>query len=243
MQCGRCQAVSSAATRTLFDGGPWLLRDQLRALFVVATTEHTLRFRDLAGALGAGPLGVTPWLKRLRRIYREGWRTPLHGVVELTRVTVEVCASRRGSQRYVLALAVQTDGIDTGRLRAQRLPEVDGLQMASFVERAVAEGTTVRTSPWRGYHRLGLRGHVHHIPTRDAGLGNVAQLANILQVWAWSLEALNVDRFDIQLEDFVFRYDFRLRHAADDHGACFDHLVDLAVLDTPRERSRTSVAG
>lgn len=244
VRCGHCQAVGSAATRTLLDGGPWSLRAQLRALFEVARCEQTLCFRDVASALGAGPLGGTPWLRRLRRIYREGWRTPLHGVVELTRVTVEVCASRRGSQRYVLALAVQTDGLDTGRLRVQRLPEVDGLQLASFVERAVAEGTTVRTSMWRGYGRLARRGHVHHHASRDeVRLGNVEQLANILRVWAWSLDALDVERFDLQLEDFAFRYGFRLRHAADDHGACFDRLVDLAILDPPQRRSRISAAG
>lgn len=244
VRCAQCNVTCSAATRSLLDGGTWTLHEQLSALYEVASTRRSLAFRPIALALGASSLGVGPWLRRLRRIYREGWRRMLHGTVELTRVTVEVLTSRRSSRRHVLALAVQTDGPDTGRIRVQRLPEVDSTQVISFVERAVGQGTTVFTSTWRGYRPLSGRGFVHQVadPNRPS-LGNVEQLAHLLRVWAWRLDAPSVDRFDVQLEDFVFRHGFRLDHAAEDHGTCFSRLVDLAVLDEAIPRSRISSAG
>jgi hypothetical protein len=197
IRCGGCDTVCSPATRTLLDGGPWSLRDQFRALFDVARTEQTLDLHAVGTALGGGPMQLAPWLRQLRRIYRQAWRRPLHGMVELDRVTVEVNAVRKRGRCYVLALAVQTRGQDTGRIRVQRLPEVDGIQMTAFVEHAVGAGTCLRTRAWSGYGRLRRLGYGHLIAReRDqGGLGNVEQLASILRVWAWSRDVTNIDTF------------------------------------------------
>jgi hypothetical protein len=240
IRCGGCRMVSSPITSTLLDRSPIGLAAWFRGLWEIASRESGADPVRLSELLGVESSMVATWLLAVRDLFRAGWRDRLEGVVELARAPIEVQrgpGARPGVDRAVLAVAVEERG-DAGRCRVERLERVDAASIAAFAARAVGPGSCLRTGSWEGYGPLRRQGY-GHIPSplgHDGELEQAQQVASLLRIWLWSNGHVTVERLPYYLDEFVFRFNARLRHSPIDRGALFVELLRLA-LQEPADRT------
>lgn len=239
LQCTSCRVVCTPTTGTSLDRSPLPLTAWLRAIWELVSNESGADVRRLQGVLPVLRRElVVSWLRVLQDVFEKLWRQPLAGHVEVAKVPVEVIVRDerdRGRARHcMVAIAVQTssDGEGLG-LRARALPKVDDRAMISFVRSAVAEGSSVCTSAWRGYGQLNALGYDHVIagaPDSDpAALTTVQQVASLLRMWLWSTHAIELDQLNYYLAEFTFRNTVRLNSEGSDRDALFNALLRLAL--------------
>jgi hypothetical protein len=246
MRCSACGTVCSPTTGTALDDVRLPLRAWFRAIWEIARTESGADPAAIARVL---PLPredfVWGWLTRLRDVYRLMWRRQLHGVVEVAKVPVEVLA-HRGSSHCMVAVAAEDRGSGLcGRIRVERLVTVDRGSITSFVQRAVAPGSCVRTTNWSGYSRLRSRGYGHIVALTADGserLQHAAQIASLLRLWLRGTKTVTHARLDYYLDEFTYRLGIRLEDAANDRAALFNGILRLAVqnVSTPRRAATAS---
>jgi ISXO2-like transposase domain len=97
-------------------------------------------------------------------------RDRLSGVVEVDEAHVggveegRRAGRRRESSKSIVVTAVEVRGRGSGRLRLAIVEDLSATSLASFVEAAVAPGSTVLTDGWLGYVSL-RKGHDHQPST------------------------------------------------------------------------------
>ena len=236
LRCPHCAVVCSPTVHTLLETSPLPLRTWFQAIWGVVGREQGASPLAVGQLLPRGDL-VWGWLANLRAIYRQSWREQLCGVVEVARVPVDVALGPSRDRRHmghtVVVVAVEVKGSDGGRVRIQRLGQVDAASMEGFVSRAVARGSTVRTSAWRGYGRLRALGYGHLRSLApdgndEAEMRHAQQIASVLRLWLWTSDALELERLDYYLEEFAFRLNVRFRWPKSHPGSLFNEILRLA---------------
>lgn len=238
LSCTSCGVVCTPTTGTSLDRSPLPLTAWLRAIWELVSSESGADVRKLQGVLPVLRRElVVSWLRALQDVFEKIWREPLDGVVEIAKVPVEVIVRNergRGRTRHAMvAIAVQKSGDGGLGVRVRALPKVDDQAMLSFVRSAVAEGSTICTSAWRGYAKLSELGYEHVIAGEPDGdpdaLTTIQQVATLLRVWLWSTHAIELDLLNYYLAEFTFRYTVRLHADTPDRDALFNALLELAL--------------
>jgi ISXO2 transposase-like protein/transposase-like zinc ribbon protein len=253
VRCPVCSLTSSPTTGTLLDGSPFSLRAWFHVVWEIISRESGADPEAIGLALGLADVEmVKSPLDLLKSAYRQVWQDPLRGFVEVAKIPVELGApwsdERGGTRNPVVAIAVEVHNEGLGRVRVERLPQIDPPTMQAFVRAAVAPGSCIRTGNWDGYVRLRTAGYGHLVrfapdDHEEAGMRHALQVASILRLWLWGTGARTADRLDYYLDEFVFRYDARLRWRTGDRGALFRELVRLLVLPADKKHARGAVAG
>ncbi len=148
----------------------------------------------------------------------------------------------------VIAVAVEVHADGLGRTRVERLRQVDPPSVQAFVRAAVAQGSCIRTGNWDGYVRLRTAGYGHLVrfapdDHEEAGMKLALQVASILRLWLWGTGVRRAELLDYYLDEFVFRYDARLRWRTGDRAALFRELLRLLVLPAPKKHARGAASG
>jgi hypothetical protein len=244
-RCDQCATVSSATTGTRLDRSRYTLRTWFRALWEVfaseSATDPVALARVLAGTevpLARVEDSIWPLLTALGELMAASSAEPLRGLVEVSKVPVAIgpgAGGERTSARHVMvAVATELRDREAGALRLSRLSVVDGVALTDFVRRVVARGSSVRTSPWRGYAGLRTHGYGHLVePGIDEDLEgctpHAQQLASLLRLWLYSSGGVQLERLDYYLSEFVFRYNEQTSAAPTDRGAMFRRVLRVAA--------------
>ena len=164
--CRSCRHQILVTAGTIFEATRKPLRLWFRAMWYVTTQKHGASALGLQRVLGLRQyLTAWTWRHKLRRAMVRPGRERLAGTVEADEIYVGgKQAGARGRSRdkkAVVAVAVEENGADMGRIRLQRVPNSAAASLEDFLLQAVEPGSTIRTDGWSSYSRLQKLGYRH----------------------------------------------------------------------------------
>ena len=168
-------------------------------------------------------------------------RERLQGVVEVDETywgdNEAGVVGRQTEDKALIAVAVEIQGVDMGRIRLARLPDLDKSTLHRFIAHAVEPGSTVRTDGLPAY--LGMEGYIHdrqiqkHQPQGEHLLPRVHRVVSLLKRWLLGTHqgAIAHEHLDDYLAEFTFRFNRRLSVS---RGKLFYRLAQQAVQVAPQ---------
>jgi len=185
----------------------------------------------------------TAWtmLHKLRRAMVRPGRDRLKGLVEVDEsywgAKEEGAIGRKTEEKALIAVAVEIKGMDMGRIRLARIPDLNGNTLHRFIAYAVEPGSTVRTDGLPAY--IGIKGYSHdrliqkRQPEGEHLLPNVHRVVSLLKRWLLGTHqgAIAHAHLDDYLAEFTFRFNRRLSAS---RGKLFYRLVQQAVQVSPQ---------
>jgi hypothetical protein len=249
--CRCCGHETTVTAGTLFQGTRTPLRQWLAAAWHVSTAEEGVSARGLQRALGIGSY-ETAWtiLHRLRRAMVRSGRPRLEGLAQVGRIALPARPARRRPgraaperarrPRAVVAIAVEDEGSEPGRVRMQRLTSGSDRDLARFIAWALEPETLVRVVGVRDPGvRLELARRVP--PAADQGgarpfgtpLLHLCAVQERLERWLLGTHqgAASSEQLDWYLDEFTFRFN---RRSARHRGLLFYRLVEEALVTPPQ---------
>ena len=179
-------------------------------------------------------------LQKLRRAMVRPERDRLSGIVEVDETYLGgVEAGRRGgrqrdSDKAIVVGAVEARGRGSGRVRLAVVEDLSAASLVSFVEAAVAPGSTVRTDGWQGY--APLRKAYDHRPSTVGDPKNASKLFprvhrtfSNLKTWLnGTHHGVSSKHLPHYIDEFVFRFNRRRTPMA-----AFQSLLGLTTRHAP----------
>jgi transposase-like protein len=190
-------------------------------------------------------------LHKLRRTMVRQGRESLAGVLEVDENYVGgVVPGRRGRGalgKAIVAVAVERRGVGEqskrvalGRVRLQRVPNVQMATLIDFVLDTCDPDTIIYTDHWGTYNDLGsVRLHARQDNLSASGdPAHVAmpcahRVASLLKRWLLGTHqgGVSVRQLDFYLDEFAFRFN---RRRSRSRGLLFYRLMEQAVATTPQ---------
>jgi transposase-like protein len=246
LKCRACRRKTTVTAGTAFEDIRKPLRTWFQALWFVTSQKHGVSALGLQRVLGFGSYQTAwSWLHKLRRVMVRPDRDLLSGEVEVDEIFVGGhgfgAASRkklgRGSEKTLVAVAVETTGGRFGRIRLRRVRQSTRRELHAFVQENVAKGATVSTDGWQAYYGLESLGYTHQAtvfhgrPNKaDAHIlmPYVHRVAGLLKRWWLGIHhgAIEPQHIDYYLDEFTFRFN---RRTSRSRGLLFFRLVQQAA--------------
>jgi transposase-like protein len=174
LRCRTCEWETSLTAGTVFQDTRKPLRMWFLAMWFITSQKNGVSALGLQRVLGLGSY-ETAWtrLHKLRRAMVRPGRDLLSGVVEVDDTYVggpeEGTRGRKTEYKAIVAVAVEKNGRDSGRIRLRRIGDVSADSLLPFVQSAVMPGSTVHTGGWKGYAGLEAAGYRHQATVIGAG--------------------------------------------------------------------------
>lgn len=238
-QCQACGKDSSVIAGTIFQGTHTPLTLWFRAIWYVVVQKHGTNALNLQRVLGLGSY-QTAWtmLHKLRRAMVRPDREKLRGRVEIDEAYIGGVSKTgkrgRGSDgKTLIAVAVEVNDKKIGRIRLKPIEEASSIQLLSFIEETIEEGSTIITDGWRSYAGLKTMNYTHEIMNSkemnaDDLLPHIHTTVSLLKRWilgtfqgSWSKEHLAY-----YLDEYTFRYN---RRKSNSRGLLFLRILENAV--------------
>src|SRR5947209_5974449 len=167
-RCAGCRASSSVTAGTIFDRTRTPLTLWFWAIWLFATQKDGVSALSLQRALDIGSY-QTAWamLHRLRSVLVRPGRERLTGRVEVDETYIGgeepgLRGGRAKGKKVLVGVAVELRQPKSfGRCRMAPLADASAASLHPFVTAHVAEGTTVVTDGWQGYHGIAGLGYTH----------------------------------------------------------------------------------
>lgn len=167
-RCRGCKARSSATAGTIFDGTRTPLTVWFLACWLFATQKDGVSAQSLQRALEIGSY-QTAWamLHRLRSVLIRPGRERLAGRVEVEETFIGgeepgLRGGRQKGKKSLVGVAVEVrQPKGYGRCRMALLGDASAGSLHPFVTAHVADGATVVTDSWNGYHGIAELGYAH----------------------------------------------------------------------------------
>jgi transposase-like protein len=234
---------------TIFDKTRTPLTVWFMAAWLFATQKDGVSAQSLQRALEIGSY-QTAWalLHRLRSVLVRPGRERLTGRVEVDETFIggEEPGLRGGRQKGKKALVGVAVEVLTpkgfGRCRMALLSDASAASLHPFVTAHVADGTTVVTDGWNGYHGIAELGYTHARHSQRAArrrgedpgglLPGVHRVASLAKRWLLGTHQGSVEVAHLQayLDEFVFRFN---RRTSRSRGLVFHRVLGLAVAHDP----------
>lgn len=239
--CRDCGRQTSVLAGTVFQDTHMPLRIWFRAMWHMTSQKNGVSALGLQRVLGLGSYR-TSWtmLHKLRRAMVRPGRERLHGLVEVDDTywgaKEKGMIGRKIEEKALIAVAVEIRGVDMGRIRLARLPNLNGETLQKFLAQAVEPGSTIRTDGLPAY--TGVNGYKHdrqfqkYLPEGDHLLPHVHRVFSLVKRWLLGTHqgALSDNHLDDYLAEFTFRFNRRLSAS---RGKLFYRLVQQAVQVDP----------
>jgi len=240
--CRKCERQTSVLAGTVFQDTHLPVMVWFRAMWHMTSQKNGISALGLQRVLGLGSYR-TAWtmLHKLRRAMVRPGRDRLQGLVEVDEAywgaQEEGVRGRKTEEKALIAVAVELKGVDMGRIRLARVPDLNGDTLQRFIVHAVEPGSTVRTDGLPAY--LGLKGYSHdrqiqkHQPEGEHLLPHVHRVISLLKRWLLGTHqgAIAHEHLDDYLAEFTFRFNRRLSAS---RGKLFYRLAQQAVQVTPQ---------
>ena len=243
-QGAACAHQTSVTAGTIFQDTRTPLPTWFRAMWWITNQKTGVSALGLQRTLGLRSYKTAwTWLHKLRRAMVRPGRDRLTGRVEVDEAYVGgVHPGRRGRQtetKALVAVAVQVEGPQLGRIRLQRIPDASGPSLLQFVQDAVEPGSLVHTDGWVGYDPLRRHGYKRRITFLQGQqkspsqlMPHVHQVVSLLKRWLLGTHhgAVTHEHLDYYLDEFTFRFN---RRRSRSRGKLFYRLVQQAVVVDP----------
>lgn len=240
--CRSCGRQTSVLAGTVFQDTHLSLKVWFRAMWHMTSQKNGISALGLQRVLGLGSYR-TAWtmLHKLRRAMVRPGRDRLRGLVEVDETYWGAkeagVVGRKTEEKAMIAVAVEIKGVDMGRIRLARVPDLNGATLQSFLAYAVEQGSTVRTDGLPAY--IGMKGYAHdrqiqkHQPEGEHLLPHVHRVVSLLKRWLLGTHqgAISHDHLDDYLAEFTFRFNRRLSTS---RGKLFYRLVQQAAEVAPQ---------
>lgn len=155
----------------------------------------------------------------------------------------------------IVAIAVERLGVGQksqrvalGRVRLQRIPNVQMTTLTDFVLDTCDLDAVIYTDHWVGYNDLGNAGFTH-VKTNISASGDPAhvampcvhRVASLMKRWLLGAHqgGVSIRQLDFYLDEFVFRFN---RRKSKSRGLLFYRLMEQAVTTTPKP-AKTIIGG
>jgi len=251
LRCRGCRSETSATAGTVFADTKLPLTTWLQTVWLVTDQKHGTSALDLQRAIGMSYETAWTVLHKLRRTMVRRGRESLAGVVEVDEAYVGgVVPGRRGRGalgKAIVAIAVERLGVGEkskrvvlGRVRLQRIPNVQMATLTDFVLDSCDLDAVIYTDHWGGYNDLGKVGYTH-VKTNVSASGDPAhvampcvhRVASLLKRWLLGTHqgGVSIRQLDFYLDEFVFRFN---RRKSGSRGLLFYRLIEQAVATTPK---------
>jgi transposase-like protein len=139
----------------------------------------------------------------------------------------------------LIAVAVEEDGKEIGRIRLRFIPDASAASLTDFVQQSVEPGGLVHTDGWKGYASLEANGYPHRITVVKRSRKSASELlprvhlvVSLLKRWLLGTHqgAVHPEHLDLYLEEFTFRFN---RRKSRNRGKLFFRLAQQAVAVKP----------
>jgi transposase-like protein len=237
--CAECGHQTSVIAGTIFQGTRKPLKTWFVAIWWITTQKNGASAMGLKQVLGLNSYQTAwVWLHKIRRAMVRPGRDKISGVIEVdeTYIGSEESGGKRGrgtENKSIVVLGLEMKGRKFERIRMKVVPDVSSNSLHSFVEEAIAKGSTVITDGWNGYSGLGSKGYVHTVKLNDkndddANLPNVHLVVSLLKRWLLGTHqgAVSDKHLQYYLDEFTFRFN---RKNAAKRGLLFYRLLEQAV--------------
>lgn len=243
--CRGCERQTSVLAGTVFQDTHLPLTVWFRAMWYMTSQKNGVSALGLQRVLGLGSYR-TAWtmLHKLRRAMVRPGRERLQGVVEVDETywgTKEPgVVGRQTEEKALIGVAVEVKGVNMGRIRLVRLPNLCSNTLHRFVAQSVEPGSRVRTDGLLAY--LGMEAYLHDRqiqnkqPEGEHLLPRVHQVVSLLKRWLLGTHqgAIAHEHLDDYLAEFTFRFN---RRSSASRGKLFFRLVQQAVQIPPQPYS------
>ena len=240
--CRKCERQTSVLAGTVFQDTHLPLMVWFRAIWHMTSQKNGISALGLQRVLGLGSYR-TAWtmLHKLRRAMVRPRRERLQGIVEVDETywgdNEAGVVGRQTEDKALIAVAVEVKGVDMGRIRLARVPDLNKSTLHRFIAYAVESGSTVRTDGLPAY--LGMEDYVHdrhiqkHLPEGEHLLPRVHRVVSLLKRWLLGTHqgAIAHAHLDDYLAEFTFRFNRRLSAS---RGKLFYRLAQQAVQVAPQ---------
>ena len=221
IQCKACGYQVSVTAGTILHGTRTPLVQWFRAAYLMTTLTPGISALQLQRQLGLASY-QTAWmlLHKLRRATVHPARARLRGQVEVDDAYLggkeEEVVGRQVVTKSPVAVAVESLGDASGRLRLRALGDVSGASLLAFVRDTVEPGATVHTNGWSGYEGLGKAGYKHRVrPMKGAKdpakiLRHAHRVISNLKAWLQGTHhGVSPKHLQPYLDEFAFRFNRR----------------------------------
>jgi len=241
-QCAHCDYQVSVIAGTIFHGTHKPLTLWFRTIWWLAGQKNGASALGLKRILGLGSYQTAwAWLHKLRRAMVTPGRNRLAGTIEVDESYIggERSGKRgRGAEgKALVVIAAEIKSPRIGRIRLQRVADASAISLEGAVEKAVSQGSVIRTDEWKGYSQLQSLGYVHEIIRKDAEIGDnllpsCHRVAALLKRWLLGTHqgAVSHEHLDYYLDEFTFRFN---RRTSKHRGKLFFRLLQNAVQVEP----------
>lgn len=240
--CRICERQTSVLAGTVFQDTHLPLTVWFRAMWYITSQKNGVSALGLQRVLGLGSYR-TAWtmLHKLRRAMVRPGRERLQGVVEVDETywggQEEGVVGRKTEEKALIAVAVEVKGVNMGRIRMARIPDLNGETLQRFITFAAEPGSTIRTDGLPAY--LAMTGYSHdrqiqkHQPEGEHLLPRVHRIVSLLKRWLLGTHQGSIGHahLDDYLAEFTFRFNRRLSAS---RGKLFYRLAEQAVQVPPQ---------
>ena len=167
----------------------------------------------------------------------------------------DVVLGRGALGKAIVAIPVERLGVGQksqrvalGRVRLQRIPNVQMTTLTDFVLDTCDLDAVIYTDHWVGYNDLGNAGFTH-VKTNISASGDPAhvampcvhRVASLMKRWLLGTHqgGVSIRQLDFYLDEFVFRFN---RRKSKSRGLLFHRLMEQAVTTTPKP-AKTIIGG
>ena len=239
-QCMRCRRRVTVTAGTLFQDTRYPLTVWFQAIWYLVGQKNGASALGIQRILGLGSYHTAwAWLHRLRRAMVRPDRDGLSGTVEVDETywgAAQTGKRGRGAAGKIMILvAIEHTGNKLGRLRLQRIPDVQGKTLEAAIHSAVMPGSTIETDGLQSYNGVAAKGYTHQVirvEAIDDLLPHVHLVVSLLKRWLLEPHqgGVQATHLDYYLDEFTFRFNRRNSHS---RGMLFRRVLEYAVLLPP----------
>jgi Transposase zinc-ribbon domain/ISXO2-like transposase domain len=245
-RCAACGRQTSPTAGTVFTGTRKPLRDWFEVLWLAAG-EDGVSAMAVQTALGLGSYQTAwAWLHKLRRAVAAVAAERLTGIVALEVFdlpSVESSARRKSPRPTLVAIALEVNDPETGRVRLLPVSNSGPLDVEGFVAGAVAPNARIRTTVELGpmVAALGYQlGSVTGRAGRDGSFVHLDIVARRLDDWIVETHHGAVRRR--QLGGYLAEFAFHFNERSSPCGVRFKRLLEAMLAAVPKS-ARSLVGG
>ncbi len=242
--CCSCRHQASVTAGTIFQDTHKPLRLWFRAIWQVTSQKNGASAANVQQVLGLGSYWTAwTWLHKLRRAMVRPGRENLQGRVEVDETYVggeSEGKDGRGTDKALVAIAVEENGSGSGRIRLARIDHGTRRALHAFVQQSIQPGSKVHTDGNSFYNGLEALGYPHDATilnrrAKDAAtvlLPRVHRVASLLKRWLMGTHqgAVQPRYLDYYLDEFTFRFN---RRTSRSRGLLFYRLLQQAMQVEP----------
>jgi len=242
-QCRQCRRRVSVTAGTLFHDTRMPLSLWFRAIWYITSQKYGASALGVQRVLGLGSYHTAwAWLHRLRRAMVRPDRDRLSGTVEVDETFWGAAKSgkrgRGADGKTLILVAVEYSERKIGRIRLQRIPDVQGTTIQVAVQETVVPGSVIETDGLQSYHGVMEVGYTHRVVRAETDdlLPHVHLVVSLLKRWLLGTlqGGVHVTHLDYYLDEFTFRFNRRTSHS---RGKLFRRVLEYAVqVDPVREQ-------